>query len=56
MHILCLQDTYNMVENRKQIAVIKKPRLGCVSGQRKEAEITSGLDIWRKLHEGRGEL
>lgn len=25
-------------------------------GQREQAEVTPSLDVWRKLHEGRGEL
>lgn len=56
MHILCLQNACNAAGDRKRIAVIRKPRLGCMRGQREQAEVTLSLDVWRKLHEGRGEL
>ena len=48
MHILCLQDTCRMVGGRKQIAVIREARLGCMRGQREQAEITSSLNVWRR--------
>ena len=54
MHILCLQDTCSMVGDREQIAVIRISRLDCMRGQREQAQITPSLEVWRKLHEGRG--
>ena len=45
MHILCLQDTCNMVGDRKQIAVIRISRLDCMRGQREQAQITPSLEV-----------